>query len=351
MGSTLLSLLLAEAALRLLGIAPARYGQAVHLETDDKRHGVDLYPDDPNGVFRLDLRDEALRARLIEETTLDEIEARHERTPFAVPGRYSEELCRGDEIGPRDPGRPRLIFIGDSFTEGQGVYEEDTFVSVLQARFPDAELLDCGRRGYDFPRLREWLELRLEDEPDVVVYAMVLNDPHQSEAFRARQVFLDDWILDRRRMVSEGDGSPPFWEPRLFSLLADRIEAARVSTETQRWYRDMVEAPNAEGWLHTLDDIDAMRAATEAEGASFHVALWPLMSSLERDYPFEDTHHTITEAIRMRSIDVLDTLPSFEGQDTPALWVHPADHHPNARAHRIFADAIEPMLRRALAGH
>jgi len=344
-----ISLLLAEAALRLLGVAPARYQQPVHLETTDKRHGVDLYPDDPSGSFHLDLREADVRARLIAETTLSELETRYPRTPHAVPGRYSAELCRGAEMGGPDPARPRVIFIGDSFTEGQGVYEEDTFVAVLAARFPEAELLNCGRRGYDFPRLREWLTLRLEDQPDVVIYAMVLNDPHQSEAFRARQAFLDDWILDRRRMITEGDGSPPPWEPRLFSLVADRIDGARVNDETQRWYRDMVEAPNAEGWLQTLDDIEAMRVATEAEGASFHFALWPLMSSLERDYPFEDTHHTITDAIGMRDVDIVDTLPAFEGEATESLWVHPADHHPNARAHRIFADAIEPMVRRALA--
>lgn len=342
-------MLLAEVALRVLGVAPARYQQPVHLETADKRHGVDLYPDDPSGSFHLDLRDPNARARVIAETTLSEVESRYPRTPHAVPGRYSEALCRGGDIGPRDPHRPRVIVIGDSFTEGQGVYEEDTFVAVLRARFPEAEFLNCGRRGYDFPRLREWLTLRLEDQPDVILYAMVLNDPHQSEAFRARQAFLDDWILDRRRMVTEGDGSPPPWEPRLFSLLADRIEGARVSIETQRWYHEMVEAPNAEGWLHTLDDIEAMRDATDAEGASFHVALWPLLSSLERDYPFEDTHRTITEAIDARSVDVVDTLPSFLGEATESLWVHPADHHPNARAHRIFADAIEPMVRRALA--
>ncbi len=344
----MISLLLAEAALRLLDVAPARYRQPVHLETDDKRHGVDLYPDDPSGSFRLDLRDDLLRARLIDETTLTEIEARYERTPHAVPGRYSPELCRGDPFGAPEPARPRVIFIGDSFTEGQGVYEEDTFVAQLRPRFAEAELINCGRRGYDFPRLREWLTLRLEDEPDVVVYAMVLNDPHQSDAFRARQAFLDDWILDRRRMVGEGDGSPPPWEPRLISLLADRIEGARVGAETQRWYHDMVEAPNAEGWRRTVADLESMRDAAAAEGASFHVALWPLMSSLERDYPFRDTHGTIVRALEARSIDVLDTLPAFEGRSTETLWVHPADHHPNAAAQRVFADAIEPMLDRAL---
>lgn len=344
--STVLSLLSAEVALRVLGIAPERYRQPVHLETEDKRHGVDLYPDDPRGYFGLDLRDPALRAELVREG-LTEVEARSERTPFAVRGRYSAELCRGGDIPPRDPARARVLVIGDSFTEGQGVHEEDTFVAQLGVRIPEAELLNCGRRGYDFPRLREWLDLRMPLGPDVVVYAMVLNDPHQSEAFHARQAYLDDWIVDRRRMFASGDGSPPPWEPRLFSLLADRIEGARVAAETERWYRDMVGPENEEGWQRTLDDLSAMDETVRAGGARFVIALWPLMTRLH-DYPFEDTHRTIVEALEARGLTVLDALPAFRDEDATALWVHPADHHPNERGHRIFAGAIEPAVRAAL---
>lgn len=344
--STVLSLLAAEAALRALHIAPERYRQPVHLETEDKRHGVDLYPDDPRGYFGLDVRDAALREELVREG-LTEVEERYERTPFAVRGRYSAELCRGGDIPPRDPARPRVLVIGDSFTEGQGVHEEDTFVAQLGARIPEAELLNCGRRGYDFPRLREWLELRMPLGPDVVVYAMVLNDPHQSEAFHARQAYLDDWILDRRRMVGSGDGAPPPWEPRLFSLVADRIEGARVGAETERWYRGMVGPENEAGWQRTLEDLSAMDEAVRATGGRFVIALWPLMTRFTA-YPFEETHQTIVHALGARGLTVIDTLPAFHDQDATALWVHPADHHPNERGHSIFADAIEPAVRAAL---
>jgi lysophospholipase L1-like esterase len=346
--STLASLLLAELALRALGIAPARYRQPVHLETADKRHGVDLYPDDPRGYFGLDLRDPALRAALRAEG-LEEVEARYERTPFAVRGRYSAELCRGGDLPAPRPDRPRVLVIGDSFTEGQGVHEADTFVARLGAAMPEAELLNCGRRGYDFPRLREWLELRMTLAPDLVVYAMVLNDPHQSAAFHARQAYLDDWILDRRRMVSEGDGAPPSWPPRLFALLADRLEGVRVGAETERWYRGMVGPENAEGWERTLDDLEGMQAAARAEGAGFLVVLWPLMIGLEADHPFEQTHRTIVASLAARGIAVHDALPSFRGADTASLWVHPADHHPNELGHARFAAAIEPAVRAALA--
>ncbi len=209
--------------------------------------------------------------------------------------------------------------------------------------------MNCGRRGYDFPELHELFTRNLVLEPDVVVYAMILNDPEQSEAFHARQRYIDDWILDRRRMVFEGDGSPPPWEPRLFSVVADRIEGMRVGTETTRWYREMVEAPNREGWDATIEHITAMDRTMRERGGELLVVLWPLMVGLDGDYPFTATHATIGRALEERGIAFHDTLPAFLGLDPSTLRVHPSDRHPNERAHAIFARDIEPRIRDAVA--
>ena len=346
LGSALVSVLLAEVLLRLLGIAPARFQQAANLESGDKRVALDLYPDDPRAYFPIDLREESARAPF--RSALPEVDERFERTPFAVPLRFSEELCRGEAIPERDPYRPRVLFLGDSFTEGQGVREEHTFVARLRTELSEAELLNCGRRGYDFPRIREWFDLRLAQEPDVVVYAMVLNDPEQSDAFHARQAYLDDWILDRRRMFTEGDGAPPPLQPRLFALVQDRIESARVGDETTRWYQEMVAAPNQEGWDRTLAHLEHMASVMRARHGVFVVVLWPLMIGLDGEYPFIDAHETIVRELEARGIPVRDTLRAFRGQDPRELWVHPSDRHPNERAHAIFARDIAPTVGAAL---
>ena len=38
-------------------------------------------------------------------------------------------------------------------------------------------------------------------------------------------------------------------------------------------------------------------------------------------------------------------LPVLRGHDTPSLWAHPADWHPNALAHRLVAEALAPRVR------
>ena len=47
---------------------------------------------------------------------------------------------------------------------------------------------------------------------------------------------------------------------------------------------------------------------------------------------------------------VLDLKDTFAGHDTQSLQVHPADHHPNAKAHKIASDAIVDWLRHDVPG-
>lgn len=345
--SSALALGAGELAVRALGIAPDRFAQPWHLERADKRLGLDAYPDDPRGYFPIDLRDAAERARW-RERGLPVVDARAARTPHAVPLRYTEELCRGEAIGPRDPQTARVVVIGDSFSEGQGVREQDTFAARLDAAL-DAEVINCGRRGDDFPALRARFEARLALEPDVVLYAMVLNDPEQSEAFHERQRYLDDWILDRRRMVTEGDGAPRPAELHLLALARDRIEGLRVGAATTAWYRDMVGPPNRAGWEATLAHLEAMRDAMRARGGELYVVLWPLLVELDGDYPFEAVHATIRAALEARGVAFHDVLPAFRGQAPRSLWVHGADRHPNERAHARFAADVAPRLEAILA--
>lgn len=344
--ATLLSVGLAELVVRMLGLGPTEWAHPWHLESPDKQHGVDVYPSDPRGYFEDSLHDEETLAHLAAHG-MEEARERAEATPHAVLFRYSEELCRGPAIGPKTD-RLRIVIVGDSFTEGQGVEERDTFAHQLALLLDGPEVISCGRRGYDFPRIHEFFDRQLALEPDVVIYAMTLNDPEQSAEFHDRQAFLNDWILDRRHMFQDVRPSPPWWQSRLLELVSDRVEGRRVAEATTSWYRDMVGAPNAAGWRTTQDHVEAMHDTMRERGGDFHVFVLPLFIGLENDYPFEAVHQTVTDAYRARGVAVHDTLPAFRGQDTASLWVHPSDRHPNEVAHRIIAEVMAEALRPAL---
>ncbi|MFT5356578.1 MAG: hypothetical protein ACI9KE_003803 [Polyangiales bacterium] len=342
-GVLVVLLVVAELFVRVSGLAPVQFAQTRHLETDDKRRALDLYPSDERDTFDVDLQDEGTLAEF-QALGLDASEYA-EHTPHGIAFRYSAELCRGGDVPPKSE-RTRIMIVGDSFAEGQGVREDETSAAQLQVRLGDRyEVLNCGRRGYDISDVAEFLERHIEAlEPDVVLYAYTLNDPEQSEAFAAQQTFLDDWILARRQMVSDGPGGLSFFQSHLWAALQDRLEGASVGQATTTWYRDMVMEPNAEGWTRSLEHIDAMKALASSLGADFEVVIQPLLVDLDGVYPFEAVHEQVLSDLEARGVHATDALANFAGRSAPSLWVHACDRHPNREAQGLIAESMALAL-------
>jgi lysophospholipase L1-like esterase len=348
LAGTLFALLLGEIALRVAPLPPLRHPQTRHLENADKSVGLDLYPSPPAGGFDADLRDASVRARF--EADGLSLGASWRSVPYAVVGRYNPDRCRDGLRTAKTPGTTRVLVLGDSFAEGQGVRQGETFPRTLETRLRaqgrTVEVINCGRRGRDFPALFTAFEtLVAAYQPDVVVYAMVLNDAAQSTAFHARQQFLDDWIVDRRRMLAEGDdGSLPWWRSRFVTLVSDRIEARRIGAATTAWYRDIYRAANADGWRETQGYLARMRDAMNATRGRFVIELLPLLVDWRNGYPFDATAREIERATRLLGIEFHDALPALRDRPANEWVVHAVDHHPNAAAHARIAEHLVRIL-------
>jgi lysophospholipase L1-like esterase len=340
-----------ELVLRLSGYAPAAYEHTNRIANPGRAVLLDCYPTNPRGYFDIDLRDRATfeRYRALGLSRLGEAAA---KTPFAVERRYSAQQFRGPEIGPHPPGALRVAVIGDSFTEGMGVKEEDAYPRVLHrllntgAESGRWEVLNLGRRGYDFPALYDLFLAALAFEPDIVVYGMVLNDAERTDEFQARQAYLNDWILDRGRMFRDGrDAQLRSGDSRAMAFLRDRASSYRVGRDTTRWYRDMYGAPNQAGWERTQGLLRDMHQRMKARGGALLVASWPLLVGLEGEYPFAGVTDAIRRFLLSAGIPHHDLWPGLAGRPSASLWVHPVDHHPNEVAHRLAAESLAPVVR------
>lgn len=116
-------------------------------------------------------------------------------TEFASTWRINEDGYRGPRAGERGPAAFRIAALGDSFTFGYGVEEEDAWPRRLEAtldegRSPSArvEVANLGVGGYGTFHEVAWLE-RVEQKvrPDLaVVEFYVGNDPADNARFAQR---------------------------------------------------------------------------------------------------------------------------------------------------------------------
>jgi hypothetical protein len=351
LGSALAALLLAEIGLRVAGFAPERYRSIARLASRDGRMLLDCYPTNPRAYFDIDLRQPASRERysFLAPRRFDAV-AR--RAPWAVEFRYNSRGFRDVEPGPKPPGVRRVVVLGDSFTEGQGVKEDDTFPRVLERLLEGAEperweVRNCARRATDFPALFRIFEEIESDQPDLLIFAIVPNDAERSEEFEARQSYVNDWIINRGRMlIGRPDERLGFFQSRLLALLEDRLESYRIGRETARWYHDMYGPANALGWQRTRGYIREMNERLRRRGARLLLVTWPLLVGLDGTYPFEDVAAEIERLCLTSGIPRHDLLPVLRGRPSESLWVHPVDMHPNEIAHRLAAESLAPVVRR-----
>jgi lysophospholipase L1-like esterase len=349
LASLLVSFLAAEAA---FSVIPLPTGNVLNVYNRRMTAGLDCYPSDPRGEFDLDLRDRATQERF-ETLGVRHVEQCAEYAPHAVELRYNSMQLRDREPSPRKPGVRRVVVLGDSFTEGQGVKEERIYPRVLEAALnasgPGWEVLNFGRRGADFPALENTFEESLAHEPDVVVYGMLLNDCETSDDFRARHPFVTGLLEGPRRKLVLMSGRPPFGE-RTALFVRRRVDQYRLDRAMRAWYADLYGEANVEGWRRTQAAIERMHRRMALRGGHLLVATWPVLAHLDRDYPFQDAHETVGRFCHASGIAWMDLLPALEGQAAEDLWVHPHDPHPNASAHGLVAQALAPALRRLATG-
>jgi len=131
--------------------------------------------------------------------------------------------------------------------------------------------------------------------------------------------------------------------PRVLHLAGSLFEMRRITRATVQWYLDSYDPTvNGDGLRQLEEDF---RALADLPDCRVAVVLYPLMFGLETDYPLAPIHARVAHMARNAGLPVLDLAPAFCGASTRSLQVHPADHHPNGRAHGIAAGAIVEWLR------
>jgi hypothetical protein len=262
-----------------------------------------------------------------------------------------------DYASPKPAAHRRVLFLGDSFTVGQGVPRlAAIFPEIVerqlnaQPRLPGVERIDVLNGGLGASLTDRWLKLfqRVEDsfEPDVVIAVFFLRDGTETH-------LLGDFFGPIREEIAlRNRRSSLYQSVYLYRLFRDRSDRAQVATRYLQVFQDSYfgnESETAE-WRRAQENLLRIRDLAGKRSAVFGLVVFPVLADLDRaDYPFGAICEEVESFARAHDIPVLSLLPAFRGRKGPDLWVSAFDQHPNERAHAIAAGSLLPFVRELVA--
>ena len=239
------------------------------------------------------------------------------------------------------PGVRRMVLLGDSFAWGASVEFDDALPQRLERalsrrRQQRWEVVSLALPGMNTVDQAAQLEQEaFAYQPEVVLLAYVLNDSEDAVAAEARRAA--DWAEARRQ------AAPPSLLDRsaLLHWVRLRLWATRENRRRVSGYLSMY-ADGAPGWIAGQKALERMGGLCRARGVPFVVAIFPLFGNpLDQRYPFAPIHEKVKVAAARAGARVVDLLPAYRGLRWDLLVVDGVDdEHPNEIAHRIATGVI-----------
>lgn len=232
----------------------------------------------------------------------------------------------------------RIAVIGDSFTWGVGLKEDERFSDLIGAALgSEYEVLNFGVLGANLPgHLRE-LETALTVSPDFVLLQLFVNDWETRSMRRPEPRGLLPWQgLDQWFLRSSV----------LYGMLQEQwmnVQFATGLTESYPHYMQRyLGDPRTSQSRATSNLLHRFIRRSRAAGVQMGIVLFPDPSPLGEQYAFGYLHDRVRatcDAERLPCVDLRPVLADRFG-DPHAMWVSRFDRHPNARVNRLAAAAI-----------
>jgi hypothetical protein len=242
----------------------------------------------------------------------------------------------------KEAGRTRIVALGDSFTFGEEVSDEETWTARLEALAPGSEVLNLGVHGYGHDQMLLYLrEEGLRYKPDVVLLGFVHIDmPRNLLAFR-------DYAKPRFELVRgrlELRGSPV---PEPQTLMAGEPWRSKL-LDLLRMLRSRLEersgATDRRARVITAAILDEMTLAAAAGGAKPALAYLPVEDELARTAPAPtEDQRFFLDYCAVRRVACLDLRPAFLARTRAGMSLRTRGHW-GAVEHGIAAAAIRDGL-------
>lgn len=277
---------------------------------------------------------------------------------FSIPVRVNSHGYRGRELqDPKPDNHYRILALGDSFTQGLGVKEEDIWVtqlenlirtdklSVLAKKYDDIEIVNTGVGSWDTATEYHYLRQKgMTHDPDAIILGFCVNDFDVNRA----EVWIDtEGIM---RMHKQGHSQARFQGLLFEDKASNKKWWERIAENSHliRWIsnRNMVfQKQTLVAWYGKKEKetvyraVDGIHSVTKQAGIPLYLCLFPYVEDSIAACD-EQALDELAEYCLARAIPILRMDNALEGHRAADVWVHPRDHHPNATAHALYAEHI-----------
>jgi hypothetical protein len=257
----------------------------------------------------------------------------------------------------RTPGKQRIVVLGDSFTFGEEVSDDETYAHDLEATLSNAEVLNLGVQGYGQDQMALYLkEEGIKYHPDIVILGFAYLDIYRNiESFFA-------YAKPRFKLARDGLQLTNVPVPAPDKVLAEEpyrpkaLDLIVILGEKLRWNlgKNEVEAREVT-WL-LLDQITATTRSIGALPVFVYLPVYEEIQPLPKSSypltasspPVEDREKYLNDYCQSHGVACLFLRPRFSKEVKRGANFN-AQGHWNAQAHRVAAEEIRDLLVRSTA--
>lgn len=236
----------------------------------------------------------------------------------------------------------RIVVIGDSVADGQGIQSDERFSQVLEHKLNDRapgkfEVITLARTGYSQSQELVILEHEaFKYEPDLILWSYVLNDPAHPVYHNANGELGQYYFSPESHLAH-------FFSARLFAL--------REGIKSRNCPWEFHEMLHCVYWDNVRANFARLSIVVAEHNVRVILVIHPVFQKGRdfRQYSLVNLHQRLRTLAAQNMIPALDILDTYLGHDPEEIkqsspnWYDP--WHPNAKGHALIAYALESFLR------
>ena len=278
------------------------------------------------------------------------------QTAPQVSARYNSLNLRDQDYSvQKPPNTKRVLILGDSFTYGSGVPDDEAVFPELLEYDLNQEYAEQGTKieilngGIPGSHTGDWVELltTVQDsytDIDVILIVFFLRDGTQTTSIGGFFGPIRDELEENNR------NSFLYQYSYFFRLYQDTRDKAYLSKKYSQALNEsyLGNHKQTEEWEIAKSNILKIKEIGESIDAEVGLVIFPVLVELNANYPFKEICDVIGEFSSENGIPTHSLLPDFMGENGPDLWVSSYNQHPNEKGHEIAANSMLPFLKELL---